>query len=150
LPSFTGKFIRLSNMYRLVNRTDKGQVPSAITDLISQHRDAHPHSIALTCGSQRVTYEKLDRAACRFAAYLVQLGIRPGGTVAICMERSFDWIVAAFGVMRAGAAYVPLDPAWPDSRVRFAVEDSGATILVARAPLLNRLQVTGTRSGPRT
>ncbi len=60
----------------------------------------------------------------------------PGGTVAICMERSFDWIVAALGVIRTGAAYVPLDPAWPDSRLRFAIEDSGCncTCWQGRAP----------------
>ena len=69
----------------------------------------------------------------------MQLGVAPGGTVAICMERSFDWIIAALGIMRAGAAYVPLDSAWPDSRLRFAVKDSGATVLVARAAVLGRL-----------
>jgi amino acid adenylation domain-containing protein len=57
------------------------------------------------------------------------------------MERSFDWIVAALGILRAGAAYVPLDTAWPDARLRFAVEDSRAVVLVARAALLDRLQV---------
>ena len=59
-----------------------------------------------------------------------------GGTVAICMERSFDWIIAALGIMRAGAAYVPLDSSWPDARLSFAVKDSGATVLVARQALL--------------
>jgi amino acid adenylation domain-containing protein len=71
----------------------------------------------------------------------MQIGVVSGGTVAICMERSFDWIVASLGIMRAGAAYVPLDSAWPDSRLRYAVYDSGATHLVARAALLDRLQV---------
>jgi amino acid adenylation domain-containing protein len=71
----------------------------------------------------------------------VQLGVAPGDTVAICMERSFDWIIAALGVMRAGAAYVPLDSAWPDARLRFSVNDCRAAVLVARAPLLARLQV---------
>lgn len=57
------------------------------------------------------------------------------------MERSFDWIVSALGIMWARAAYVPLDQAWPDSRLRFAVEDSGAAALVARAALIDRLRV---------
>jgi len=57
------------------------------------------------------------------------------------MERSFDWIVAALGIMRAGAAYVPLDSAWPVARLSYAVNDSGAAVLVARAALLDRLQV---------
>jgi amino acid adenylation domain-containing protein len=103
--------------------------------------DNHPHSVALRAGDRELRYKELDRHADRFAAYLVQLGVAPGDTVAICMERSFDWIIAALGVMRAGAAYVPLDSAWPDARLRFAVNDCRAAVLVARAPLLARLQV---------
>ena len=57
------------------------------------------------------------------------------------MERSFDWIVAALGIMRGGAAYVPLDAAWPDSRLSFALDDSAATVLVARTALLDRLDI---------
>jgi amino acid adenylation domain-containing protein len=66
----------------------------------------------------------------------------PGGAVAICMERSFDWIVAALAAMRAGAAYVPLDSAWPEARLRYAISDSGASVLVARQALLEHLSVT--------
>ena len=112
-------------------------VPEQISELCK----IHPRSVALSWGDRQMSYEEFDRRADRFAGYLMQLGIVCGDTVAICMERSFDWIVAALGVMRSGAAYVPLDPSWPDSRLRFAVNDSGATILVARAALLDRLQV---------
>ncbi len=104
-------------------------------------QDDYARSIALSHGGRQLSYRELNDKADQFARYLAQLGIVAGGTVAICMERSFDWIVAALGIMRAGAAYVPLDSAWPDSRLRFAVKDSGATVLVARAGLLHRLQV---------
>jgi amino acid adenylation domain-containing protein len=108
-----------------------------------------PHNIALSGCDEQLNYAGLERKANQFAGYLTQFGVISGGTVAICMERSFDWIVAALGVMRAGAAYVPLDPAWPDSRVRFAVEDSGASVLVARAILLERLQLGAQGIDPR-
>jgi len=111
-----------------------------VAEQISELRDKDPHSIALSYGDQQLSYVELDRRAARFAGYLAQCGAVSGGTVAICMERSFDWIVAALGIMHAGAAYVPLDSAWPDSRLRFAVKDSGATVLVARAALLDRLR----------
>jgi amino acid adenylation domain-containing protein len=113
----------------------------SVPEQISELRNAYPHSIALRQGDRQLSYEELDRRVDRFAGHLMQLGIASAGTVAICIERSFDWIVAALGIMRAGAAYVPLDPAWPDSRLRFAVNDSGAAVLVARAALLDRLQV---------
>jgi amino acid adenylation domain-containing protein len=113
----------------------------SVPEQISELRHAYPHSIALRYGDRQLSYEELDRRVARFAGHLTQLGVASGGTVAICIERSFDWIVAALGIMRAGAAYVPLDSAWPDSRLRFAVSDSGAAVLVARAALLDRLQV---------
>src|ERR1700684_3291782 len=101
--------------------------PLLISEQISGVRDNFPHSVALSWGDRTLSYQELDRRANQFAAHLARRGVVSGGTVAICMERSFDWIVAALGIMRAGAAYVPLDSAWPDSRLRFAVKDSGAT-----------------------
>lgn len=112
----------------------------SVPEQISDARDNYPHAIALSNGDEQMTYEELDNRADQFANYLVQLGIGPRGTVAVCLERSFDWIVAALGIMRAGAAYVPLDSAWPESRLRFAVKDSGSTVLVARAEFLARLR----------
>ena len=112
----------------------------SVLEQLWDFRDSRPHAIALSYGDRQVTYEQLVHQANQFAGYLVRLGLEPGDTVAICMERSFDWIVAALGVMQAGAAYLPLDIAWPDSRLQFAVADSGATFLVARTPLLDRLQ----------
>ncbi len=105
---------------------------------ISDFRDT---SIALNFADRDLTYGELDRLSDQFAAYLSLLGVKPRATVAICLERSFDWIVAALATMRIGAAYVPLDSAWPDTRLRFAVNDSGAKVLVARQAVLDRLQV---------
>jgi amino acid adenylation domain-containing protein len=112
-----------------------------VTEQISALRDSCPYSIALSGGDQQLSYQELGRRMDHFAGHLTDLGIVSGDTVAICMERSVDWIVAALGIMRAGAAYVPLDSAWPDSRLRFAVNESGAAALVARAALLERLEV---------
>jgi amino acid adenylation domain-containing protein len=112
-----------------------------VTEQITEFVDRHPLSIALDCGDRKMSYGELANRAHRFAGHLTQLGVVPGDTVAICLERSFDWIVAALGIMRAGAVYVPLDSAWPDSRLRFAVNDSGAMVLVARSALLERLDV---------
>jgi amino acid adenylation domain-containing protein len=113
----------------------------AVTERIAELAKACPRSIALERDGERLSYETLDRRADRFAGHLVGLGVESGSTVAICLERSFDWIVAALGILRTGAAYVPLDTAWPDARLRFAVEDSRASVLVARASLLDRLAV---------
>ncbi len=108
---------------------------------ISESRAQFPEPIALSCGDQQLSYQNLYLRSEKLARYLKQLGVTPGSAVALCMERSIDWIVAALAIMRAGAAYVPLDATWPDSRLRFAVEDSGAVALVARTALLDRLAV---------
>jgi amino acid adenylation domain-containing protein len=108
---------------------------------ISELSDDFPQAIALKDGARQMTYGEFDQSADRFAGHLMRLGIASGDTVAIAMERSFDWIIAALGIMRAGAAYVPLDTAWPDSRLRFAMNDSGVAAVVARAALLDRLRV---------
>jgi amino acid adenylation domain-containing protein len=120
-----------------------------VPEQISAHRTTSPHSPALAYCERELSYEELDRRADRFAGHLMQLGVVSGDTVAICMERSFDWIVAALGIMRAGAAYVPLDSAWPEARLRYAVNDSGAKVLVARSALLDRLQVKARGIDPR-
>jgi amino acid adenylation domain-containing protein len=122
---------------------DVRSVPEQISDLL----DFAPDAIALSDRNRQLTYYDLDCSANQFAEYLAELGVVPGGTVAICMERSFDWIVAALGIMRAGAAYVPLDPSWPDARLSFAIKDSRATVLVARQALLDRLQLEGQVQG---
>jgi amino acid adenylation domain-containing protein len=119
-----------------------------LPEQIAEVRCRYPHSMALRSSDRYLSYEDLDRRADEFAGYLAQCGVESGGTVAICMERSFEWIVAALGVMRAGAAYVPLDLAWPDSRLRFAVKDSGAAVLVARGALFNRLHVKASSIDP--
>jgi amino acid adenylation domain-containing protein len=113
----------------------------AVPEQISKQARLQPHSTALHSGGKNLSYGELDRQANQFAEYLRQRACVSGGTVAICMERSLEWIVAALGIMRAGAAYVPLDCAWPEARLRFAVSDSGAVALVARRSTLERLQI---------
>ena len=100
-----------------------------------------PGSTALSQSGHSLTFRELNRRADLFAEYLGRCGVSPGGTVAIILERSFEWIIAALGIMRAAAAYVPLDPTWPDSRLCYAVKDSHASILVSRSELSDRLQI---------
>lgn len=118
--------------------SDLRSVPAQILEV----RKRYPHSIALAYGQQQLSYSELDDRALQFSTCLLHLGVVPGDTVALCMERSFDWIIAALAIMRAGAAYVPLDVTWPESRLRFALRDSRATLLVARATTIDRLQAS--------
>ena len=112
---------------------------SLIPDQICGSSDVDKESIALSQNNRYITYGRLNQEADSFAGYLAARGVAPGGTVAICLERSFEGIVAALGTMRAAAAYVPLDPSWPESRLRYAIADSGASVLVSSAPFFDKL-----------
>ena len=116
-------------------------VVSAVPEQIAEQARLRPRSIALQCGEEDLSYGELDRRADQFADYLLRRVPVMGGTVAICMERSLEWIIAALGIMRAGAAYVPLDCAWPKARLRVAISDSGALVVVARRSTLELLQI---------
>ena len=94
-----------------------------VGDLISEYRDACPDRIALSRGEQSLNYRDLNERADAFASYLFNKGVVSGGVVPVCLERSFEWVIAALGVMRAGAAYVPLEPSWPDFRLSYALRE---------------------------
>ncbi|HET7232709.1 MAG TPA: non-ribosomal peptide synthase/polyketide synthase [Longimicrobium sp.] len=105
--------------------------------LIHRHFEAQaaraPGATALEFGGESLTYAELDARANRLAHRLVELGVRPEGRVALCMEPCSGAIAGLLGVMKAGAAYVPLDPAAPDERTAFMLAESGARIVLADA-----------------
>ncbi len=98
-----------------------------------------PDAPAVTAGAATLSYGELDRRANRLAHLLVRRGVTPGALVAVCVDRSEDMPVALAAVLKAGAAYVPLDPTHPADRLRYTLEDAGVacSIALARfAPLL--------------
>ena len=112
----------------------------SVCDRFRDVRNVSGDAVAVHCGDALLSHQELDLRSEYFAAYLAGLGVSSGSTVAICMERSIDWIVASLGILRAGAAYVPINSAWPESRVRYALEDSGAAVVVASEKFLGRLE----------
>jgi amino acid adenylation domain-containing protein len=99
-----------------------------------------PHRTALvgpTPGNPHLTYRELDRRAHRLARLLHTGGVRKGGVVAVRLERSPDMMVGIWGILKAGGVYLPIDPACPDERLRFMLDDSGAGILLTPGYLEN-------------
>ncbi|MFJ7901541.1 type I polyketide synthase [Streptomyces sp. NPDC096198] len=106
-------------------------VPGAtVHQLFERVARVEPAAVAVVHGERRTTYGELDAVAGRLAARLAALGVRPGEPVALCLDRGPALFAAMLGILKAGAAYVPLDAADPDDRVRDVVEQAGIRIAV--------------------
>ncbi|MBV9772347.1 MAG: amino acid adenylation domain-containing protein, partial [Gemmatimonadetes bacterium] len=89
-----------------------------------------PDRVALVSGDETLTYAELDARADRLAHRLAARGVGPESRVGVCLERTAEMVVAVLGVLKAGAAYVPLDPAHPAERLAYVLEDSGAGLVL--------------------
>ncbi|HEV8580083.1 MAG TPA: amino acid adenylation domain-containing protein [Thermoanaerobaculia bacterium] len=105
-----------------------------------------PEAVAVVCGGEPLRYGELNRRANRLAHRLLRLGAGPGTRVALFFERSLDLVVAVLGTLKAGAAYVPLDPAYPAERLGFALADSQAPVVVTQSRLMEALPEHGART----
>ncbi|HEV7977634.1 non-ribosomal peptide synthetase, partial [Amycolatopsis sp.] len=98
-----------------------------------------PDAVAIVCENEQLTYAELDAAANQLARSLRARGVRAEDVVAVAMPRSINLVVALLGVMKAGAAYLPLDLDHPEDRVAFMITDAGARIVVTTAELAELL-----------
>ncbi len=108
------------------------QWPDAATlpELFERQAARAPDAVAARCGSERINYGELDRRANQVAQYLRTAGVGPETPVGIRMPRSLDMLAALVGVLKAGAAYVPLDPSYPPERLRYMLQDCGAAVVL--------------------
>jgi amino acid adenylation domain-containing protein len=112
---------------------------SCMPQLVEAVVALHPDSVALLApNGEALSYVELDRRSSRLAGYLRSLGVEPEVVVAICVERSFDFVIAALAAWKAGGAYLPLDPAWSVDRRQRIVEDARAPVLITQAGLATR------------
>ncbi|HEX2079519.1 MAG TPA: amino acid adenylation domain-containing protein, partial [Longimicrobium sp.] len=100
-----------------------------------------PDAAALVFGGRTMTYAELDRRANGLAHRLRGLGVGPEMRVGLHLERSPEMVVAILGVLKAGGAYLPLDPAYPAERLSYMLEDSGAAVLLTQEKLRGALPV---------
>ncbi|AMO95406.1 D-alanine--poly(phosphoribitol) ligase, subunit 1 [Collimonas fungivorans] len=107
--------------------------------LFEQQAARHPEAVALEHEGRKLSYGALNRRANQLAHYLRQLGVRPDDRVALCLERGIDMVVAVIATLKAGAAYVPLDPVHPRQRLAQMLEDSAPAALLTQASLRGRL-----------
>ncbi|MET7990807.1 amino acid adenylation domain-containing protein [Amycolatopsis sp. NPDC005232] len=101
--------------------------------LVAAQAAAAPDAVALSCAGQSLTYGELDASADRLARSLLARGAGPDRLVGVCLDRTIELPVVLLAVLKTGAAYLPLDPAYPPARTRFMVADAGPALIVADA-----------------
>lgn len=98
-----------------------------------------PDAVAVTCESGRLTYRELNERANQLAHLLRKNGAGPDVLVGLCLERTLELVVAILGILKSGAAYVPLDPTYPKERVAYILADAHAPLLVTQVKLAEGL-----------
>ena len=106
-----------------------------IHPLFEEQVERTPHGTAVVSKDQTLTYRELNERSNQLAHYLRRLGVKSEERVGVCLVRSLDLIVSLLGVLKAGGAYLPLDPKDPHKRLAYMLRDAGATVLLTQAGL---------------
>ncbi|MBI6951955.1 non-ribosomal peptide synthetase [Pseudomonas sp. CCOS 191] len=125
------------------NRTarDTASQPGCMARLETMAR-REPGAVALVADGQSLSYAELNRAANRLAHHLIAQGVGPEQRVGLCLERSAQMVVGLLAILKAGAAYVPFDPAYPAERLAFMLADAAPSLLLTQASLCPGLPQT--------
>ena len=115
---------------------------ATVHTLVRDRAARTPHAIAAELGEASITYGELDARSDALAAALAARGVGAGSFVGLCVERSFDMLVALLAILKAGAAYVPFDAGYPAERIAFMLADSRVTLLLAQRHLLDAFPPT--------
>src|ERR1019366_9062812 len=109
-----------------------------VHQLFEAQAERTPDAVAIVFEAEQLTYGELNRRANQLAHHLRALGVGPEVLVAICLERSLEMVIALLGVLKAGGAYLPLDPAYPKERLAFMLEDAQVPVLLTQERLVER------------
>ncbi len=122
------------------NKTESALPVSLIQELFEEQVLNDPEKTAAISGNSHINYSELDRRANQLAHHLLSLKVKEGDVVGICIERSLEMIVSVLGVLKAGCTYLPLDPAFPNDRLKYIYDDSEAKVLISQSSLHEKLR----------
>lgn len=111
----------------------------SLASLFEQQVKLTPDAIALDFGAQHISYKTLDEKANQLASFIQEQGVQPNDKVALCFDRSVEFIIAVLAVIKNHAAYVPLDAAYPDDRLEYMLQDTASKLLISESRKQNRL-----------
>lgn len=115
----------------------------SVNKLFEDQVGKSPDKVAVICGDDEITYDELNKRSNRLARYLLSLGGGHTGLVGVYLSRSVDMVVALLAVMKSGAAFVPLDPIYPQDRLKFVIENSAPELILTESSLAKSLPEIG-------
>ncbi|MEM7530553.1 MAG: amino acid adenylation domain-containing protein [Chloroflexota bacterium] len=122
-----------------VSTTISGSTQPCIHQLFEAQVERTPYDIAVVFEQEKLTYRRLNQRVNQLANYLIQHGVGPETLVGICMERSSEMLVGILGVLKAGGAYMPIDPNYPDARIAFMLEDAQPQLVLTSQQMKSKL-----------
>ncbi len=139
--------VELETVIRTWNNTPLNlpEVP-LIHQLFRKQAERTPHAIAVSQSEggsiQELTYQDLDMKSDFLAGYLIDAGLKVDDLVGLCLEKSIELMVAILGILKAGCGYLPLDPAYPDERLFFMVDDSKTRVILTQESFREKLETS--------
>ncbi|WP_094699982.1 non-ribosomal peptide synthetase [Brevibacillus laterosporus] len=112
-----------------------------IHELIAIQAKKTPDQIAVVCEGAQLTYRELDEQAKRVASCLIDKGVSPNTIVGLMTERSLEMMIGLLAILKAGGAYLPIDPTYPEERVKYMLIDSGAKLVLTQRHLVSDIQM---------
>ena len=127
------------------NDTERAVPQATLPELFEQQVERTPDAVAVVFEDQQLSYRELNERANRLAHYLVGRGIGPEDVVGLAVPRSLEMMVSLLGILKAGAAYLPLDPDYPAERLAFMLEDAKPACVITTADSVSRILQTRLR-----
>ena len=112
-----------------------------IVDLFEEQVEKTPDNIAVVCGEEQITYKELNEKVNSLANHLLECGVKANTVVGILINRSIEMIIAILAVLKSGGVYIPMDPEYPESRVKYMLEDSECKILLSSKKIFMKLKI---------
>ncbi|HQC96507.1 MAG TPA: amino acid adenylation domain-containing protein [Aquabacterium sp.] len=128
-------------------QSDAGAPAGTIHERFEAQAAKTPGHVAVTCGEQRLSYAELNTKANRLAHWLRGQGVGAESLVGLCLDRGLDLVVGLLAVLKAGGAYLPMDPSYPRDRLAYMLEDARPAVLLTQQSLLEVLPAPGAQGG---
>jgi amino acid adenylation domain-containing protein len=126
-----------------VNATNKPNEPTSLIGLFENQVGKIPDQPAIVFEGQEMSFDELNRKANQLAHYLFAQGVTTDDIIPLCYQRSADMVVAVMAIVKLGAAYLPIDPTYPDERIAFMLEDAGSPLVLTHDRCVDQLSQTG-------